>query len=201
MKLIKLLVTAIAILALSSTALADHDCIEELPEGNKIVLENKFPDAWLTIGGKLITDPRLHSELKSKFKSYYSSGEDEGYTVHMFCAIKNGIYINVHKGQSDIDTQFHAEFSATPPRCHKCKRISKGIESLTSKIGLRIGLSKAAVAKILDVNVKEDINTISFEETLNDGKTNINHMQELRLVFQNDKLINFRISDLREQDN
>ena len=141
MKLRTLLLTGIIILSLHSIAWADHDCIEEITEGNKINLEKRFPDAWLTIGGKLITDPKLHSDLRSKFKDYYSTGEDEGYTGYSFCAEKGGIYIRVHTGISDVDMQSRAEFSTIRPKCFKCKRISKGTEYLTSKIGLKIGQS------------------------------------------------------------
>ena len=198
---IKILLTVIIILSVCSISLADHDCIEGINEGTEINLEKKFPEDWLTIGGKLITDPKLHSELSAKFKDYYYTGEDEGYTGHSFCAQKNGIYIKVHTGNSDVDTQSYAEFSAIPPKCYKCKRISKGTEYLTSKVGLKIGQSKATVSKVLNTIIKEDITTISFEEILGDDKTSVKHTQKLRLVFQNSRLIDFEISDFREQDN
>jgi hypothetical protein len=198
---LKILLTVITVLFLYSTSLADHDCIEGINEGTTINLAKKFPEDWLTIGGKLITDPKLHSDLSSKFKDFYSTGEDEGYTGHSFCAVKDGIYIKVHTGKSDIETQSHAEFSTIPPKCYKCKRISKGTEYLTSKVGLKIGQSKTTVTEILSTIIKDDINTISFEEILEDDKTSVKHIQKLRLVFKKNKLIDFEISDFREQDN
>jgi hypothetical protein len=83
----------------------------------------------------------------------------------------------------------------------KCKRISKGTEYLTSKIGLKIGQSKAAVSKIINIMIKENINTISFKEIVKVDNTSVIHTQELRLVFKNNKLIDFSISDFREEDN
>jgi len=66
---------------------------------------------------------------------------------------------------------------------------------------LKIGQSKATVSKVLNTIIKEDITTISFEEILGDDKTSVKHTQKLRLVFQNSRLIDFEISDFREQDN
>ena len=44
-------------LALSSAALADHACIEELPNGTVLKRTDHLPQEWLLVGGKSLIEP------------------------------------------------------------------------------------------------------------------------------------------------
>ncbi len=177
---------------------AEHGCDEGYPYGHKIEVKKSLPKNWLIVGDKSISDPRLHSELRSKYAKYYTSGSDgEGFTIDHFCGFKKGIYVSIWN--SDFGPS--ATFSSEAPKCEKCKPVTEDIIYFVSGSGLTIGLSKAKVSSILGYAIKDDITSIIFEEIEKDNGHDIWHSQMLNVEFRDDKLIRFSVSDDRERGN
>ena len=175
---------------------ADHGCIDGRPFGHKIIVKKNLPTHWLTLGDKLISDPKLHTALRTQYSEHYISGKDgEGFTIDHFCGFKNGIFAIISNG----DWGPYAEFSKETPKCYSCKPIKETIPFFTSGSGLTIGQDKDTVSSILGIEIKDDITSITFEE-IKKGKNHRKwHSQTLRIEFQNNELMRFSISDFRER--
>jgi len=175
---------------------ADHQCVETINPGKEIVLDNKFPSKWLLVGNKLISDPILHSKLRSEYRKYYTVTTDE-FIVGMFCVLKDGAFTTI----TTQDDGASADFSTIPPKCWNCNSIEKDMSDLISGTGLKIGQSKSETGSTLGCNTTEDITTFIFEELEKGEKYNIWHSQRLRLEFRTHKLIRYTIRDFRERYN
>jgi len=178
--------------------LAEHDCIDEREYGHQVTVEKNLPKNWLTIGGILINDSRLHNILRTKYAKNYTTGKDhEGFTIDHFCGFKNGIYLVISNG----DFGPSAEFSKETPKCFPCKHVKEEMPYFISGTGLKIGQDKKTASSILRYEIDNDITSISFEE-IETGKThNIWHSQTLRIEFRDNKLLRFSIYDSRENYN
>lgn len=172
---------------------ADHECIEHIDDGCKIVATKRFPAEWFLIGGNSISDKAFHSELRKRFRQNYSESFDEGYTG-FFCARKNGVHLSISNGGFGA----WAEFSTLPAKCRKCNNTSAGIGYLVSGTGLAIGMSRKEISHIIGYKIEAEITSIKFEELERTPKHRIQHSQTLRLVFQKDKLVEFSIYENRE---
>jgi len=180
------------------SSLAEHSCIDERPNGREIIIKEPLPRNWLMVGKKSLSDPQLHSVLRSKFTKNYTSGVDgEGFTIDHFCGYKDGIYITISNG----DFGPYAEFSSVAQKCEKCNRVSANLEEFASGSRLILGQNKTTVSSILGYNIEVDITSISFEEIEKVEGINIAHEQTLRIEFRDNKLIRFSIFDSRERYN
>jgi len=181
------------IIMMPNLSKADHDCVEGIDDGYRIVATRKFPTQWLLIGGNLISDKAFHAELQKKFKHNYSESFEEGYTG-FFCALKNGVYLSISNG----DFGAWAEFSTLPAKCWMCNKTTADIGYLVSGTGLAIGLSKKETSHIIGYTIEADTTSIVFKEIEEAQKHRIQHSQKLRLVFRKNKLIRCSIYENRE---
>lgn len=186
--------TALFFVMMPNLSKADHNCIEEIDEGYRIVATKQFPSKWFLIGGNSISDKTFHSELRKRFNQNYSESFDEGYTGY-FCALKNGVYLRISNG----DFGAWADFSTLPAKCRKCNKTSADIGYLVSGTGLTIGMSKKETSHIIGYKIEADVTSVIFEEIEHSQKYKIQHSQTLRLAFQKNKLIEFSIFENRER--
>lgn len=189
-------IVLIPVLTTPFLSFADHQCIEERSTGKKIEIREQFPRNWLTVGNRLITDPKLHSTLRDAYSRYYAVGDDEG-PYGLFCAARDGVYVTI----TTSDLAAGAEFSANPPKCRECKPIDETPQYLVSGTGLKIGMSKAKASAALGRVISEDVTTLRFEEMEKGREFDVYHSQELRLEFHLDRLVRFSIGDYRERYN
>lgn len=170
-------------------AVADHDCIEERPWGQKIERKEKLPINWVTLGDNLTFDKNHQAALRLGYKDYFDNNG------RSFCAKVDGVYITI---SNDEEFGPWFEFSGIAPKCGRCGEVKSGDIKLTSKVGLKIGQTKAEVAALLGLVFDSDIVNITFQEIEKGTKGNIWHEQSLRLEFRSGKLVRFGSGDYRE---
>jgi len=183
-------------LALPATAIADHSCLEELPEGTVLKQAHHLPKEWFLIGGKSLIDPALHTALRKQFKSQYVTGFGEGEFGYL-CLHDKSAYVQV----STSDFGNGVTYSAVAPKCTKCNTTSVISKQFWSGSGIHIGQSKAQVSTVINFPITSDISTVEFEEEVTNSTGKIWYVETLRLEFSRDKLIRMSIDDYQESIN
>jgi hypothetical protein len=180
-------------LALPSVVIAEHACIEELPNGTVLKQAHHLPQGWFLVGGKSLVGPALHVSLKKQFGNQYVTGFDEGEYGYL-CL--NNKYTYVEVTASDFGNG--VTYSRTAPKCSKCNASNKLGKQFSSGSGLHLGQTKAQVSAIIDTSITSDIASVEFEETVNEFSGKVQHTEVLRLEFANNALIRFSIYDFKE---
>lgn len=186
------LLTAL-LLALPVTAITDHTCIEELPNGTVLKQIHHLPKEWFLVGGKSLIGPTLHVALKKQFKSQYVTGFEEGEYGYL-CLNDKKTYVAV----TTSDFGNGVSYSKTAPKCSKCNVTKKLGKEFSSGSGLHLGQTKAQVSAIINVPITSDIFSVEFEEMVTESTGKIWHTETLRLEFANDVLIQVSIYDFKE---
>lgn len=180
-------------LALPATAIADHTCIEELPNGTVLKQTHHLPKEWFLVGGKSLIGPALHVALKKQFESQYVTGFEEGEYGYL-CLNDKNTYVAV----TTSDFGNGVSYSRMAPKCSKCNTTNKLGKQFNSGSALRLGQTKAQVSAIIGVPITSDILSVEFEETVTESTGQIWHTETLRLEFANDVLIRMIIYDYKE---
>jgi len=180
-------------LALSSAAIADHACIEELPNGTVLKQVHHLPQDWFLVGGKSLIGPALHTALKKQFRNQYVAGFDEGEYGYLCLNDKNS-YVEV----TTSDFGNGVTYSKTAPECSKCNPSKKLGQQFSSGSGLHLGQTKPQVSAIINAPISSDIVSVEFEETVTESTGKVWHTETLRLEFANGTLIRLSIYDYNE---
>jgi hypothetical protein len=180
-------------LALPSSAIAEHTCIEELPNGTVLKQARHLPQEWFLVGGKSLIGPALHAALKKQFGNKYVTGFEEGEYGYL-CLKDKGSYVEVTTNSFGVGVSY----SKMAPKCSKCNASNKLGKHFSSGIGLHLGQTKAQVSAIINAPVTSDTVSVTFEETVAEPTGNIWHTEILRLEFANDVLIRVSINDFKE---
>jgi len=187
------LLLPVLFLALSSAAIADHACIEELPNGTVLKQAHHLPQDWFLIGGKSLIGQALHIALKKQFRNQYVAGFDEGEYGYL-CLNDKNTYVEVTTSAFGNGVTY----SKTAPECSKCNPSNKLGKQFGSGSGLYLGQTKPQVSAIINVPITSDIVSVEFEETVTETTGKVWHTETLRLEFANDALIRLSIYDYKE---
>ena len=194
MKKRTLLIIILLALILSRNTNADHGAVVRIDEGHEIRMNKPFPMVWFNVGRDNILNMKFHSSLRSKYRSNYREDNGEGY-FGIFCGVRDGIAILIRT--SELGGQ-SVEFSANMPS-FECKPISESMECFKSGSGLAIGMDKSSVSDIVGLKIDKEDDIVSIKYNSVNREKSIWHYQTLRLVFQNNGLVNFSVNDFLDR--
>ena len=117
----------------------------------------------------------------------------------------SGSYVCLGNSNSYVMISEHGfgnslRISATPPKCNKECSKNKVLDNELPimDLGLKIGQSKEIVSKLLEIKIIDDVTSIEFQN-IEEGKDfEIWHMESLKLIFKENKLVDLSLDDYRE---
>jgi hypothetical protein len=176
---------------------ADNTCIEGKETGPAIrVIEFKerLPRHWMTLNGKSVFGSQLATDLRTRYRAVYQVNRDG--VGGFLCVLIEGTYVTV----SQYGSGAWFSFSAVAPTCWKCTPMASNLRLPSPGSGLRIGQTKAEVAATLRISIPSDFDAVTIRFTGREkrqGRDQLHH-ESLTIEFDQDKLIKFDVSDLRE---
>jgi len=181
------------LLLFSTSAIAEYECLETRPESTKrIKLEKSLPSTWWKIGNLDLLKKELAIKIAETYPDYVVTRSSGGYV----CLGNSKSYVMI--SQHDFGNSLR--MSAQPPKCNKqCAKNKVSINELPIMgLGLKIGQSKEIVSRLLKIKIVDDVTSIEFQN-IEDGKDfEIWHIESLKLIFKENKLVDLNLDDYRE---
>ncbi len=191
--ILNIAINLLILLLFSTSALAEHYCLETGPESTKrIKLDKSLPSTWWKIGGFDLLKEDLAISIVKTYPEYSVIHSSGGY----LCLGNSSSYVMV----SEHGFGNSLRISAKPPKCTKecIKNKVSDNELPVMDLGLKIGQSKEIVSKLLGIEIVDDVTSIEFQN-IEDGKDfEIWHIESLQLTFKKNKLIDLSLDDYRE---